>query len=229
LGADQLDGMGAAAAREPAAKPGCLWFAQTGHNVCNQAEGIGFMDYWQTHGLLDPQLNGYQRSLALFGYPLAEPRVVTNASGDRVLTQWFERARFEYHPTKAQPFNVLLGLMGVERYPDGKFTAPAPCNALATTPSNVAVGAGFCIQWRDSFADEQQFLITLKYLNSGEEFRYSALPNTTQIRVPVSDAPSRATFEQCMRRKDFTLRVEAIRPNTTIVAGEMAGEGECRR
>ncbi len=38
----------------------------------------------------------------------------TNANGDRVLTQWFERARFEYHPTNPTPFRVLLGRLGAE-------------------------------------------------------------------------------------------------------------------
>src|SRR3712207_8714721 len=39
-----------------------------------------------------------REALALFGLPLTAPRVETNSSGDSVLTQWFERARFEYHP-----------------------------------------------------------------------------------------------------------------------------------
>lgn len=95
---------------------GCLWFEQTRHNVCDQAPGIGFKTYWEQNGLRDPQLNAYQRSLALFGLPLTEPQMETNNSGDRVLTQWFERARFEYHlnPNNPQEFRVLLGLLGSE-------------------------------------------------------------------------------------------------------------------
>jgi hypothetical protein len=38
----------------------------------------------------------------------------TNSSGDTVLTQWFERARFEYHPNNPAAFRVLLGLLGNE-------------------------------------------------------------------------------------------------------------------
>ena len=37
-----------------------------------------------------------------------------NASGTRVLTQWFERARFEYHPENPAAYRVLLGRLGVE-------------------------------------------------------------------------------------------------------------------
>jgi hypothetical protein len=42
--------------------------------------------------------------------PLTEPRMETNNVGDTVLTQWFERARLEYHPTQG----ILLGLLSNE-------------------------------------------------------------------------------------------------------------------
>lgn len=92
---------------------GCLWFPQTQRNVCDQAGG-GFKTYWQTHGLADPKLNAYERSLALFGLPLTGARAETNSSGEQVITQWFERARFEWHPNKPREFRVLLGLVGNE-------------------------------------------------------------------------------------------------------------------
>ena len=92
----------------------CLWFSETGHSVCDQEVGIGFKTYWSTHGLQDPRLNSGQRSLALFGLPLTEPSRETNAAGDTVLTQWFERARFEYHPGQQPEFRILLGLLGNE-------------------------------------------------------------------------------------------------------------------
>ncbi|MBV9787553.1 MAG: hypothetical protein JOZ51_05235, partial [Chloroflexi bacterium] len=67
---------------------GCVYFDQTGHNVCDQANGIGFKSYWQTHGLEFDGRRGvsYEESLALFGLPLTEPRMETNSSGDRVVT-----------------------------------------------------------------------------------------------------------------------------------------------
>ncbi len=39
---------------------------------------------------------------------------VDYASGDQVLMQWFERARFEYHPENPAAYRVLLGRLGVE-------------------------------------------------------------------------------------------------------------------
>ncbi len=81
--------------RENGPKPGCHWFEQTGHNICSQTE-TGFRTYWETNGL---ELDGRpgkteDESLALFGYPITDPRMETNASGDTVLTQWFERKDF---------------------------------------------------------------------------------------------------------------------------------------
>ena len=38
----------------------------------------------------------------------------TNSSGDTVLTQWFERAGFEWHPGQPEQYRVLLGLLGNE-------------------------------------------------------------------------------------------------------------------
>ncbi len=56
----------------------------------------------------------FEESLALFGYPLTEAFMETNSSGDHVLTQWFERARFEWHPDNPDSFKVLLGRVGAE-------------------------------------------------------------------------------------------------------------------
>jgi hypothetical protein len=97
-------------------RAGCLWFPETQRNVCDQAEGMGFRSYWQSHGLRDPRLAAYGQSLALFGLPLTGARPETNSSGERVITQWFERARFEWHPNKPEPFKVLLGLVGNEAH-----------------------------------------------------------------------------------------------------------------
>jgi hypothetical protein len=77
-----------------------------------------FRTYYRTHGLeLDGQ-PGFSpaESLALFGLPLTQANMEINSSGDRVLTQWFERARFELHPNNPAPYRVLLGRLGYEVY-----------------------------------------------------------------------------------------------------------------
>jgi len=74
-----------------------------------------FWAYWSSHGLDlgDPGVS-FRESLALFGYPLSEPMMETNADGDTVLTQYFERAVFEYHPDNPAPYDVLLRRLGWE-------------------------------------------------------------------------------------------------------------------
>ncbi|GAC1638785.1 MAG: hypothetical protein NVS4B8_05010 [Herpetosiphon sp.] len=106
-------------------QPACLWFEETGHTVCNQGTEQGFKRFWESQGIQDPGLDAYARSLALFGYPLTEPRAETNTSGNTVVTQWFERARFEWHPDESAEFRVLLGLLGTELQPTAPVAPPA--------------------------------------------------------------------------------------------------------
>lgn len=82
-----------------------------------------FRTYYRTHGLELDGRPGFspQESLALFGLPLTQARPETNSSGDTVLTQYFERARFESHPRNGQS-EVLLGRLGAEVYDLQPFT-----------------------------------------------------------------------------------------------------------
>ena len=118
LGAEilMLSGINPDTIPNAAPEPNCVWFEETAHNVCNQGNGLGFLNYWSTHGLEFDGAAGTSRdeSVALFGYPLNEPQMETNSSGDTVLTQWFERARFEWHPDNPDEFKVLLGRLGAE-------------------------------------------------------------------------------------------------------------------
>lgn len=92
------------AAREPS----CAHVAATSHTLCGD-----FRAYWQNHGLDfgDPGMS-YRESLALFGYPLSEA-FVDPATG--LLTQYFERAIFEFHPENVVPYQVQLKLLGAKR------------------------------------------------------------------------------------------------------------------
>jgi hypothetical protein len=100
--------------REAGPLPGCLWFEETGHNVCDQQPNNGFMTYWQSHGLQLQNASAYARSLALFGLPLTAAQPETSSTGEQLITQWFERARFEWHPNNPSQSRVLLGLLGNE-------------------------------------------------------------------------------------------------------------------
>ncbi|HEY0738040.1 MAG TPA: hypothetical protein VGD69_24200, partial [Herpetosiphonaceae bacterium] len=111
LGAEQLQWIGRDWQREPKASPQTPhYYAATGHAIAPQ-----FWEYWRTHGLeLGDRGISEREALALFGYPLTEPQTETNSSGDRVLTQWFERARFEYHPNNPAGSRVLLGRLSAD-------------------------------------------------------------------------------------------------------------------
>lgn len=75
----------------------------------------GVRAYWETHGLEmgDPGVS-FRESLALFGYPISEE--VVDARTGRV-TQYFERAVFEYHPENPEPYTVPLRRLGAEQCP----------------------------------------------------------------------------------------------------------------
>jgi len=82
-----------------AAKAGYFYFAQTQHYVSQL-----FYLYWQNNGSLDR-----------LGYPISEEQQETDPTTGKVfLIQWFERARFEYHPENAGSYRVELGLLGSE-------------------------------------------------------------------------------------------------------------------
>lgn len=104
----------------PTADPGAEhYIVQTGHAIAPE-----FWDYWSSHGLDfgDPGIS-FREAVLLFGYPISEPEMETNPDGDTVLTQWFERARFEYHPQNDSEHQVLLGRLGAELL---EFVEPEP-------------------------------------------------------------------------------------------------------
>src|SRR5215213_6724004 len=63
MGAERLTQLGRNAAgegREDGQVAGCLWFEETGHNVCDQGSGQGFKTYWQSNGLKQSGLDTYR-------------------------------------------------------------------------------------------------------------------------------------------------------------------------
>ena len=86
------------------------YFEATGHAIAPE-----FYTYWSSHGLdLGHAGVSFEESVALFGFPLSEPMMETNADGDTVLTQYFERAVFEHHPANPESSQVLLRRLGAE-------------------------------------------------------------------------------------------------------------------
>lgn len=113
LGADRLQQQGRDwfAFAKTSAGGDCKVFAQTGHTVCGR-----FLTMWKRYGL---NLDGKQsvsesESLALFGLPLSGVMTERLSDGKEYQVQWFERARFEFHPENNDPYDVLFGLLGNE-------------------------------------------------------------------------------------------------------------------
>jgi hypothetical protein len=77
-----------------------VFYAATGHTL-----GGPFKAYWEQNG-----------GLFRFGYPVTEEfQNISLTDGKTYTTQWFERARFEYHPeNKGTQYEVLTGLLGNE-------------------------------------------------------------------------------------------------------------------
>lgn len=86
----------------------CVYFEVTGQNACGP-----FLDYWESHGLnFGDDGISYRESLALFGYPISQEFEDPDTG---IVVQYFERARFEYHPEHAgTEYEILLGLLGNE-------------------------------------------------------------------------------------------------------------------
>ncbi len=110
----------------------CQTFPETGKQVCGR-----FLEYWRANG-----------GLAQQGLPLSDPfDERSDVNGQTYTVQYFERARFEYHPEHAEtPFEVRLGLLGREQ-----FLAKYPTGAPAGT------GGGRCFAENGQCTDDRFF------------------------------------------------------------------------
>lgn len=101
----------------PSGVSGTLFFPETGHNMPPV-----FRRFWEENG-----------GLYRFGYPRTEPfREVSLTDGKIYLVQYFERARFEYHPDKAgTKFEVLSGLLGTQLTEARRAAGDAPFKPVA--------------------------------------------------------------------------------------------------
>jgi peptidoglycan/xylan/chitin deacetylase (PgdA/CDA1 family) len=106
LGALLTEGRNFPPAKPEAGKDNWRFYEATQHNLSGR-----FARYWDSNG-----------GLSVFGYPLSEELTEANpADGKTYTVQYFERARFEYHPELAgTAYEVQLGLLG-RQYAEGKY------------------------------------------------------------------------------------------------------------
>jgi peptide/nickel transport system substrate-binding protein len=78
-----------------------VWFQETRHSVSGK-----ILEYWNKYG-----------GLQQFGFPQSEQfNEISATDGKTYTVQYFERNRFELHPEKQAPYEVELGLLGVQQY-----------------------------------------------------------------------------------------------------------------
>jgi|GEM_PF-1402461 len=125
-----------------------VWFPETKHSVSGK-----ILEYWSKYG-----------GVKQFGFPLSEPfEEVSQVDGKPYTVQYFERNRFELHPEKAAPYDVELGLLGVEQYGQ----APIPADQLPIAPpKSVASTKGELIVALSQFPASLLPVAPLGYLNN---------------------------------------------------------------
>jgi hypothetical protein len=99
---------------EASNEPGSSYVPETGHNL-----GGVFRQYWESHG-----------GIGILGYPVTEVFTAPSSDGKAYQQQYFQRARLEYHPDQAPPYDVQVGLLGVWLTADRNF----PTFHAPTTP-----------------------------------------------------------------------------------------------
>ncbi|HET6261851.1 MAG TPA: hypothetical protein VFG99_06385, partial [Chloroflexia bacterium] len=91
------------------------WFQETRHSLSGK-----FLEQWNRYG-----------GLAQFGFPLSEQfQEASPTDGKTYTVQYFERNRFELHPGNPAPYDVELGLLGVQQH----LLTPVPADQLPIAP-----------------------------------------------------------------------------------------------
>ncbi len=109
-------------------------FPETGHSLSG-----AFLGFWAEHG-----------GIEIFGYPITEEFDEQSLiDGETYRVQYFERQRFELHPENAAPYDVQLGLLGIEILPGAE---PYPRVEPMESPGCEyfeATGHNVCGRFRD--------------------------------------------------------------------------------
>jgi glucose/arabinose dehydrogenase len=199
-------------------RPGCQFFETTGHTVCEP-----FLSYWRGHGLEFDGRAGTSdvEALALFGLPLSEPALETNSSGDSVMTQWFERARFEEHPNNPDPYKVLLGRLGAEAFDPTAGNGPTHYHQVqaAGWPHPLEVPDGFTIEEIASGLNGPRFMA----LDPADgSLVYGSLSADEVVRLRDADGDGR--YEQAQKIASGLAAVHSV----AFVDGQLYAAAEDR-
>jgi hypothetical protein len=165
-----------------AAQGECQPFDETGKSICGR-----FLVYWRANG-----------GLAQQGLPLSDEfDERSEVNGQTYKVQYFERAVFEYHPENAPPFDVLLSLLGREKflakYPSTPPTPLAPAQSQELTGRGsqavpLALRAGLTTM-RFTHSGQRNFIVNLLDQDARPVDllvnRIGSYDGTTALRIPA--------------------------------------------
>jgi peptide/nickel transport system substrate-binding protein len=124
------------------------WFQETKHSVSGKIK-----EYWDKYG-----------GLQQFGFPLSEAFNEVSTDGKTYSTQYFERAKFEVHPEKADPYAVELGLLGVQQYKATPIAADKlPIAPTQTTSAKDTYTAGSLQEPDTMFCNEANTVVAIRF------------------------------------------------------------------
>ncbi len=168
-----------------ASNPACRFFAETGHQTC-----YAFLKFFDANGGVEQ-----------FGYPISE---IITLNGQ--LVQYFENARFEWHPERASGKRVSLTNLGqifLNLYEEVKYARPETVNINGITddilelkvrafPQTAVVPANgsqkiFVIVTDQKNRPVPNAQITLTLTPTGAQPRYLAMPVTDSKGISSSD------------------------------------------
>ena len=153
-----------------------IYFPETGHTV-----RMPFLDYYQSRG-----------GEARFGYPITDAFVDPKT---RLVVQYFQKARMEWHPANPDAYKIQLGLLGEEL---NKRTPPIPIKSIppATDPNCIyfeethhSTCFKFLEYWRLGGLDSFGYPITEYFLENGVIVQYFQ-------RVKMEWQPSKPAGQQ---------------------------------
>lgn len=154
----------------------CQLFSETGKQICGR-----FLEYWRANG-----------GLAQQGLPLSDPfDERSDVNGQTYRVQYFERAVFELHTENQRPNDVLLSLLGREkfaqRYPGGlptgnelplaagqTFVVAGPSSSRSNTfrVTITGVSEGMSLPNSSTKPKGRFVIVTVRYTNLGNEPEY---------------------------------------------------------
>lgn len=122
--------------------PGTLDPSTDANSPTGYSPSQRFAPYWQNNG-----------GLSVFGYAISGERPERSQTDGKTYTvQWFERARFEYHPEYAgTPSETLLGLLGTQAAQGRTFpsiTPPQDAASLCFKETKHCIWGKFLDEWR---------------------------------------------------------------------------------